>query len=119
MTIGYSVIESAGSIDERVFADFRNLEEAQGWMRDAYEPDEIESLNVRIAKDVDGERIYEPQRIRTAARAGGCWRGDVGRANRPGWERTKPRGVSLNPMLTLPAICATACTGHHLNSEME
>lgn len=59
MRITYSVLEYAGCIDERAFEDFRTLEEARAWMRDAYDPDEIETLGIRIVRELDGHRVHE------------------------------------------------------------
>jgi hypothetical protein len=59
VTTRYIVLEHADDVDERVFPDFRTLDEAREWMRDAYDPDEIERCNVRIAKEIDGERVYK------------------------------------------------------------
>ena len=87
MAIRYSVIEFADCIDERVFADFTTLEDARGWMQDAYDPDEIETLNVRIAREVDGDRVYETGEPLVAARAGECWDGYWGSTGQPGSER--------------------------------
>ncbi|MGL4967339.1 MAG: hypothetical protein ACRC67_39325 [Inquilinus sp.] len=87
MAIKYSVIEFAGCIDERVFADFRTLEDARRWMHDAYDPLEIETLNVRIAREVDGDHIYEADEPLVAAQAGGCWDRCQGSAGRSGSKR--------------------------------
>ena len=59
MRITYSVLEYAGCIDERAFEDFRTLEEARSWMRDAYDPHQIETLGIRIVREVDGRRVSE------------------------------------------------------------
>jgi hypothetical protein len=59
VTTRYIVLEHADDVDERAFPDFRTFDEAREWMRDAYDPGEIERCNIRIAKEVDGERVYK------------------------------------------------------------
>jgi len=88
MTTTYSIIEHAGSVDERVFTDFGTIEDARGWMRDAYDPEEIETLNVRIASEVDGDRIYERAESGIATRVGGCRRARKGSAGRSSPEQS-------------------------------
>lgn len=68
MRTTYSILEHAGCIDERAFEDFGTLEDARAWMRDAYDPHEIETLGIRIVREVDGRRVYEA--LAAAAEAG-------------------------------------------------
>jgi hypothetical protein len=63
MAARYVVLEYAGQVDERAFADFGNLDEARSWMSDAYDPMEIDLLNVRVVREVDGVRIEDGGRL--------------------------------------------------------
>ena len=55
----YVVIEGAGTDDERDIAEFPTLIKADAFIKRTYDEDEIESLQVQIIADDDGERTTE------------------------------------------------------------
>lgn len=55
----YTVVENAGYERENDRRSFATAEKAYAWLKANYESDEIESLHVEVALDIDGSRTYE------------------------------------------------------------
>jgi hypothetical protein len=59
MVTKYVVIEHAGSDYPVDIREFKSLGEALRFVKHTYEEDELESLDVLVLKDIDGDRTSE------------------------------------------------------------
>lgn len=55
----YIVVENAGYEGETDIREFTSVNAAYRWMKRFYFPDELETLHVVIAREVNGARSYE------------------------------------------------------------
>ena len=55
----YIIVENSGMENERDVFEASSLAKAIVWIERQYQPDEIDTLNVRICKECDGQRTYE------------------------------------------------------------